>query len=149
MATIQLPPDFKEFLQLLNEHDVAYLLIGGYAVGYHGYPRATVDMDIWVAIHPQNAEKIVAVLTEFGFDLPELTPALFLERDKIIRMGVPPMRLEILTTISGVEFEACYQNRIEDVLDGVKINLIGLDDLKRNKLSSGRHKDLNDLENLP
>jgi hypothetical protein len=130
-------------------HNVKYLLIGGYAVGYHGYPRATVDMDIWVAIHPQNAQKIVAVLEEFGFNLPELNADLFLERDKIIRLGVPPMRLEILTTISGVEFEASYQNRIEDELDGVKISLISLDDLKRNKLSSGRHKDLNDLENLP
>ncbi len=90
MATTQLPPDFKEFLQLLNAHDVKYLLIGGYAVGYHGYPRATVDMDIWVAIHPENAQKIVAVLDEFGFNLPELKPNLFLEKDKIIRMGVPP-----------------------------------------------------------
>ena len=149
MAMIHLPPDFKEFLQLLNAHDVKYLLIGGYAVGYHGYPRATVDMDIWVAIHRENAQKIVAVLEEFGFNMPELNADLFLEKDKVIRMGVPPMRLEILTTISGVEFEACYQNRIEDELDGVKISLIGLGDLKRNKLSSGRHKDLNDLENLP
>ena len=146
---IVLPPDFKEFLNLLKGKNIQYLLIGGYAVGYHGYPRATVDMDIWVAIHPQNAQKIVAVLEEFGFDLPELNADLFLEEDNIIRMGIPPMRLEILTTISGVEFEACYQNRIEDDLDGVKIILIGLDDLKRNKLSSGRHKDLNDLENLP
>lgn len=149
MAMTQLPPDFKEFLQLLSAHDVQYLLIGGYAVGYHGYPRATVDMDIWVAIHPQNAQKLVAVLNEFGFNLPELDVKLFLQKDKIIRMGVPPMRLEILTTISGVEFEPCYRNRIEDELDGVQINLISLDDLKRNKLSSGRHKDLNDLENLP
>jgi len=149
MATIQLPPDFKEFLQLLNAHNVRYLLIGGYAVGYHGYPRATVDMDIWVAIDPQNAQKLVDVLAAFGFNLPELNAALFLERDKIIRMGIPPLRLEILTSISGVEFEACYQNRVEDELDGVSICLIGLDDLKRNKLSSGRYKDLSDLENLP
>lgn len=149
MVTIQLPPDFKEFLQLLNAHDVKYLLIGGYAVGYHGYPRATVDMDIWVAIHPQNAQKIVTTLTEFGFNLPELTTDLFLEKDKIIRMGVPPIRLEILTSISGVEFETCYQNRVEDELDGVKISLISLNDLKRNKIASGRYKDLNDLENLP
>ena len=149
MATIQLPPDFKEFLQLLNAHNVRYLVIGGYAVGYHGYPRATVDMDIWVAIDPQNAQKLVDVLAAFGFNLPELNADLFLERDKIIRMGVPPLRLEILTSISGVEFEACYQNRVEDELDGVSICLIGLDDLKRNKLSSGRYKDLSDLENLP
>jgi predicted nucleotidyltransferase len=149
MATINLPQDFKEFLQLLNDHEVKYLLVGGYAVGYHGFPRATVDMDIWVAINPKNAQKMVAVLEEFGFNFPELNVDLFLERDKIIRMGVPPMRLEILTSVSGVEFEICYQNRIIAELDGVQIDMIGLDDLKRNKLAAGRHKDLNDLENLP
>lgn len=149
MATINLPQDFKEFLQLLNDHEVKYLLVGGYAVGYHGFPRATVDMDIWVAINPKNAQKMVAVLEEFGFNFPELNVDLFLEQDKIIRMGVPPMRLEILTTVSGVEFEICYQNRIIAELDGVQIDMIGLDDLKRNKLAAGRHKDLNDLENLP
>lgn len=149
MATINLPQDFKEFLQLLNDHEVKYLLVGGYAVGYHGFPRATVDMDIWVAINPKNAQKMVAVLEEFGFNFPELNVDLFLEQDKIIRMGVPPMRLEILTSVSGVEFEICYQNRIIAELDGVQIDVIGLDDLKRNKLAAGRHKDLNDLENLP
>ena len=149
MATINLPQDFKEFLQLLNDHEVKYLLVGGYAVGYHGFPRATVDMDIWVAINPKNAQKIVAVLEEFGFNFPELNADLFLERDKIVRMGVPPMRLEILTTVSGIEFEICYRNRIIAELDGVQIDMIGLDDLKRNKLAAGRHKDLSDLENLP
>jgi len=149
MVTISLPPDFKEFLQLLNAHDVQYLLIGGYAVGYHGYPRATVDMDIWVAIGRKNAQKIVAVLEEFGFNFPELKSDLFMEKDKIVRMGVPPMRLEILTSVSGVEFETCYKNRITPELDGTEISLISLDDLKRNKLAAGRHKDLNDLENLP
>jgi len=86
MATIHLPLDFKEFLRLLNAHQVKYLLIGGYAVGYHGYPRATAGMDIWVAIDPQNAEKLVAVLVEFGFAVPELSPGLFLKEDQIIRM---------------------------------------------------------------
>jgi Mg2+ and Co2+ transporter CorA len=76
---ITLPPDFKEFLRLLNTHGVEYLLIGGYAVGYHGYPRATNDMDIWIAIHPQNAERMVAVLRAFGFDTPDLSPDLFLQ----------------------------------------------------------------------
>lgn len=146
---IRLPPDFKEFLQLLNAHQIKYLLIGGYAVGYHGYPRATVDMDIWVAIHPQNAARIVAALKEFGFDLPDLDDSLFLEEGKVIRMGMPPMRLEILTSISGVIFEACYAERIVDIIDGVEVNLISLHHLKQNKLASGRYKDLNDLENLP
>jgi hypothetical protein len=125
------------------------LLIGGYAVGYHGYPRATADMDIWIAISPSNAEKIVEVLKEFGFDLPELTSELFLKKDQIIRMGVPPIRIEIATTISGVNFEECFKNRLIDTLDGVDVNLISLKDLKVNKKASGRHKDLNDLENLP
>jgi len=79
MATIHLPSDFKEFLKLLSVHQVEYLLIGGYAVGYHGYPRATADMDIWVAMNPSNSHKIVIVLKEFVFDLPELSPELFLK----------------------------------------------------------------------
>jgi len=143
-----LPPDFKEFLKLLKEHDVRYLLIGGYAVGYHGYPRATEDMDIWVAVHPDNAEKLVATLKAFGFDDPNLTPALFLQMPKIIRMGFPPMRLEISTSISGVEFDECYQSKIVAKLDDVEVNIIDLENLKKNKKASGRAKDIADLEEL-
>ena len=149
MATIRLPPDFKEFLKLLNEHKVRYLLIGGYAVGYHGYPRATADMDIWIAMQADNAEKIVSALREFGFDVPELTVGLFLKEKQIVRMGVPPIRLEITTSISGVEFEECYQERVVDILDGVAVTLISLKHLKINKKASGRYKDLDDIENLP
>lgn len=145
---LTLPPDFKEFLKLLKEHDVRYLLIGGYAVGYHGYPRATEDLDIWVAIHPDNAQKIVTVLKVFGFDDPALEPELFLQKSKIIRMGFPPMRLEITTSISGVEFEECYRTRIADKLDGVEVDLIDLEHLKKNKKASGRAKDIADIENL-
>ena len=143
-----LPPDFKEFLKLLKEYDVHYLLIGGYAVGYHGYPRATEDLDVWVAIHPDNAEKLVSVLKIFGFDDPILTPEIFLQKPKIIRMGFPPMRLEITTSISGVEFDECYQSRVIDKLDGVEVSLIDLENLKKNKRASGRTKDIADLENL-
>ena len=149
MAAINLPPDFREFLKLLNAHQVEYLLIGGYAVAYHGYPRATADMDIWIAIHPQNAEKVVSALNEFGLDLPELTPDLFLAAGQIIRMGVPPVRIEIATTISGVDFSECYAACVVDVLDDVEVNLISLAHLKANKQAAGGHKDRNDLENLP
>ena len=149
MATIRLPPDFKEFLKLLNVHQVEYLLIGGYAVGYHGYPRATADMDIWIAMNPANAEKIVAALKEFCFDLPELSPELFLKEWQIIRLGVPPVRIELATTVSGVNFSECYAERVVDILDGVKVNLISLKHLKINKKASGRYQDLADLENLP
>lgn len=148
MVTIQLPRDFKEFLKLLNSQRVEYLLIGGFAVGYHGYPRPTGDLDIWIGVNPKNAEKIVAVLKEFGFDVPELSIALFLKKKKIIRMGVPPLRIEITTTISGVKFEECYANRIVDTIDGVEVNLINLNHLQINKKASGRLKDLNDLEYL-
>lgn len=86
-----LPPDFREFLQLLNSRQVKYLLIGGYAVGYHGYPRATVDMDVWIAISPENAKKIVDVLNEFGFGSTELSAELFLKENRIVRMGTPPL----------------------------------------------------------
>jgi predicted nucleotidyltransferase len=149
MATIHLPPDFKDFLKLLNEHKVRYLLIGGYAVGYHGYPRATADMDIWTAMEPGNAKKIVAVLGEFGFDLPELSAELFLKEKQIVRMGVPPVKIEITTSISGVEFDECYKERVTDTLDGIRVNLISLKHLKVNKKASGKYKDLDDLENLP
>ena len=149
MATIQLPPDFKEFLRSLNAHKVEYLLIGGYAVNYHGYPRATADMDIWIAIHPTNAKRVVTALKEFGFDLPDLSPELFLREWQIIRLGVPPVRIEIATTISGVNFAECYGERVEDSVDGVPVNLISLRHLKVNKKASGRHQDLADLEHLP
>jgi hypothetical protein len=125
------------------------LLIGGYAVGYHGYPRPTGDMDIWIAVHPQNAEKIVAVIKEFGFGVPELSVDLFLKEKKIIRFGIPPLRIEISTTISGVNFDECYAERVVDALDGAEVSLINLHYLKLNKQASGKLKDLNDLENLP
>lgn len=149
MAMIHLPADFKEFLRLLNVHHVDYLLIGGYAVGYHGYPRATADMDIWIALERANADRVVAALKEFGFDSPELSPELFLRPWQIIRLGMPPVRIEIATTISGVDFADCYAARVEDVLDGVPVHLISLTHLKINKRASGRHQDLADLDELP
>jgi hypothetical protein len=148
MATIRLPPDFKEFLKLLKESNVRYLLIGGYAVNYHGYVRATGDMDIWIAIHPDNARKMVVVLKAFGFDHPDLNKELFLHENKILRMGVPPVRLEIVTSISGVEFDECYRSRVVDNLDGVEVNLIDLENLRKNKKASGRPKDLLDFKKL-
>lgn len=144
-----LPRDFKEFLQLLNSKQVEYLLVGGYAVSYHGYPRATGDMDIWIAIHPCNAERVVEALKEFGFGLPDLSEDMFLAEQRIIRMGMPPFRIEVFTTISGVDFDVCYAHRVTDIVDGVEIKFISLKDLKINKESSGRPKDVNDLINLP
>ena len=148
MDTQVLPDDFKEFLKLLTEADVEYLLIGGYAVGYHGYPRTTADMDIWVSVSPSNADKLVEVFKRFGMRDPSITPSLFQERGKIIRMGVPPMRIEVLTEIDGVAFEDCYANRIMADIDGLTVQLISRKHLRMNKQASGRHKDLDDLEHL-
>ena len=121
MAIMNLPPDFREFLRLLNAHQVEYLLIGGYAVAYHGYPRATADMGIWIATHPRNAAQVVAALKEFGFDVPELSVELFQTENQIVRMGKPPVRIEIVTGISGVKFAECYAARVIHVLDAVLV----------------------------
>ena len=149
MGTIHLPQDFKEFFQSFNQHEVEYLLVGGYAVGYHGYPRATMGIDVWVASNPENARRVVAALEDFGFSGEVLVEGLFLESDKVVRMGLPPMRIEIMTSISGVDFQDAYDQRIEDMLDGVPIKLISLHHLKANKVAAARAKDLADLEELP
>jgi hypothetical protein len=133
----------------LNEHEVDYLVIGGHAVAYHGYPRATADLDVWVAVNPANALKLVGALRVIGFDVPELTPALFLQSDRVIRMGVPPNRIEIQTGIDGVQFNECEPRGVLAELDGVRVRFICLADLKTNKRASGRNKDLADLDQLP
>jgi predicted nucleotidyltransferase len=149
MATTPLPPDFREFLRLLSAHGVEYLVVGGYAVGDHGYPRATADLDLWIALRPENAERVTAAAREFGFDMPEIQPGVFLEPDRIVRMGVPPMRIELLTTLSGVEFDACYARREVATLEGVEVSVMALEDLKANKRAAGRYQDLSDVEHHP
>jgi hypothetical protein len=133
----------------LNSNDVEYLVVGGYAVSYYGYPRSTGDMDVWVALHPDNIQRLIDVLSEFGFSRENLSTDVFLKKDQIIRMGMAPIRIEILTSISGVDFDECYRSRNVDTMDGVQMNLINLNDLKKNKKAAGRHKDLGDLESLP
>lgn len=149
MEQIEFPQDFSEFLKLLNAHHVEYLLIGGFAVAMHGYPRATADMDVWVARHRTNAEQLVACLRDFGFDTPNLTPELFDAPDRIIRMGEAPLRIEILMDIDGVTFEDCVTRADTQSVDGTLVPVISLNDLRINKRASGRAKDLDDLENLP
>ena len=106
-------------------------------------------MDIWIAVHPGNAERVGTALREFGFDLPGLSAELFLKKNQIVRMGVPPIRIEIATTISRVNFAECFAARTVDVLDGVEVDLVDLASRKTNKRPAGRHKDLADLEHLP
>ena len=140
---------FKEFLRLHNANRVDYLLVGGYAVGLHGYPRATVDLDVWVRPTPVNAESVLQSLREFGFDAPVLESRLFIDPRSIVRFGVPPFRIEVMTSIDGVEFDACRARAVEFDVEGVPVPVISLADLKINKRAAGRHQDLADLENLP
>lgn len=149
MPTIQFPTEFSELLRLLNDRDVRYLVVGGYAVTYHGYPRTTGDLDLWIDRTETNAGRVVDALRAFGFDVPKLAPSLFLEEDRIVRMGHPPLRVEVFPSISGVDFAPCYDKRVVDALGDVEATIIGLECLKKNKRASGRHKDLDDLENLP
>jgi hypothetical protein len=140
--------DFREFLLYLNAREVDYLVIGGHAVAFHGYPRATMDLDVWVDVNDQNAARLVTALRDFGFDLPDLTPALFLQADRVIRMGLPPNRIEIQTGIDGVRFGDCLPRGVQAELDGVAVRFISREDLKANKRASGRNKDLADLDQL-
>ncbi len=133
---------------MLEANEVDYLLVGGYAVGYYGYPRPTGDIDIWISRSPENAKKVVAVLNEFGFSSSDLTIGLFTLVKSIVRMGIPPFKLEIITQIDGVEFDSCFRRREMVIIDGCNVTLISLADLKINKQASGRPKDIDDLENL-
>jgi predicted nucleotidyltransferase len=141
-----LPNDFKEFLRLANSARIEYLLIGGYAVSFHGYPRPTGDLDVWIAAKPESAATMAKLVREFGF--ASATPELFLTPGKVIRMGRPPVRIEIMNAISGVDFSDAYDRRVETVLDGVPVNIIALDDLLNNKRAAGRGKDLDDVRHL-
>jgi hypothetical protein len=144
---LALPSPFKEFLRLLRAQSVEYLLVGGWAVIYHGYSRATDDFDIWIALNPENAERIVRTLRKFGFDVAP--PAeVFLQEDKVLRLGNEPNLIEIMTS-AGVRFENCYRDRLETTLDNEPVSLISLKDLRTNKRAAGRLKDLADLEELP
>ena|SRR5437764_7576917 len=145
---LALPTDFKEFLRLLRAEGVEYLLVGGWAVIYHGYPRPTNDFDIWIAIDPDNAVRIVRAVRRFGLDAP-LPSELFLQEDKIVRIGSEPNLIEIMTSASGVRFEECYRERLETRLDSEPVTLISLRNLRINKRAAGRLKDLADLEELP
>jgi hypothetical protein len=149
MDTIPLLPDFLEFLKFLSEENVEYLVDGGMAVNYYGYHRSTGDLDIWVAVNPVNQDRLAATLRRFGFSAQSVSQRPLLQKPKFIRIGEPPLRLEIHSEISGVEFDSCYARAQSTVLEGIEVRFIGLQDLRANKLAAGRTKDQADLEALP
>ena len=144
----KLNQDFLDFIGLLEEEKVEYLVIGGYAVGLHGFPRYTGDIDFFVAISEENAGRIMRVFEKFGFGHIGITGADFLKMDYVVEIGREPRKIQILTGIDGVQFEECASRKVEMVLGGVAVRFIGKDDLIRNKAASGRPKDRIDVEEL-
>ncbi|MBW4642506.1 MAG: hypothetical protein KME23_05770 [Goleter apudmare HA4340-LM2] len=135
-------------MQFLNDNHVHYLIVGGYAVAIHGHPRYTKDIDIWIEMSPENADNLLQALEQFGFSSLGLQAEDFLTPDQIIQLGYPPSRIDLLTTIDGVNFENCYPLKLEVTIDNIVVNFIDLDNLRKNKAASGRLQDLADLENL-
>jgi predicted nucleotidyltransferase len=148
MEWIQLPDEFKELLRLLHSNHAKYLIVGGFAVIYHGYPRTTADIDIWLPQDSLNAERVISALRQHGFSDHALDLVPFAAPDQIVRIGVAPLRVEFFTTIPGVEFQRCFARRSTHVIDGIPVSILGLEDLRISKQASGRLKDLNDLEHL-
>jgi predicted nucleotidyltransferase len=143
-----LEPDFEDFITLLNKHEVEYLIVGGYAMAFHGRPRYTGDLDIWINISESNAEKMLAVLAEFGFSSLMFGREDFLKENVINQIGYPPLRIDILTSIDGVTFsEAFLQKRIIEI-DKLEVAFIGLSQLIENKKASNRAQDIADIEAL-
>lgn len=139
--------DFADFITLLQKYEVDYLIVGGYAVGIHSQARMTQDIDFWVRQTSENAEKLIKTLDEFGTPDLNLSVKDILKSDMIIHFGNPPFRIDILTSIDGVEFEEAFKNRFVYDLGAInKVNFISLEDLIKNKRASKRQKDNSDLQ---
>jgi hypothetical protein len=143
--------DFKELLSILNDNKVKYLVVGGYAVSFHAQPRATKDLDILIKPETGNAAALYAALIEFGAPLEGLKPDDFIEQGKFFRMGTPPVMVDILPEISGVDFDGAWQRRVEGAIDaetGLMAQFISGADLIAAKLAAGRPQDLADVDAL-
>jgi len=139
---------FREFLKLLIEHGIRFVVVGGYAVGIHGFPRYTGDMDVFVSIDAENAARLKRAFEQFGFGDLGLAESDFLHPDSVIEIGREPAKIQVLTGIDGVDFEDAYANRIDAELDDLRIPFLGFDDLLKNKRASARSKDLIDVDEL-
>jgi predicted nucleotidyltransferase len=143
-----LNPDFKEFIKSLNDKNVQYIIVGGYALAFHGHPRYTKDLDIWIKADAQNAKNMVEALEQFGFASIDLKEEDFLQADQMIQLGYPPSRIDILTYADGINFEDCYEVRMITQIDDVIVNFIDRENLIINKRATGRTQDIADAEKL-
>ncbi len=143
-----LDKNFREFIELLNEHKVQYLVIGGYAVNAHGYPRYTKDIDLWIWLTPENIQQVLQVIKAFGFGSLGLVTKDFMQPENIIQLGDEPYRIDLLMDVDGADFEDCFARRMEVEIDETPVNFIGLEDLIQVKKKAGRLQDLADAEKL-
>lgn len=142
-------PDFKEFIELLQKHKVEFLLVGGFAVALHGYPRYTDDLDVLVKREQENAERLLQAITEFGFGSLGLEVQDFVKEDMIVQLGYPPLRIDIITSISGIDdYKQLFENAISIEAENMQLNIISLDDLIKNKESTNRSIDRTDAQKL-
>lgn len=140
--------DYKDILLALSAEKVKFLLVGAYALAVHGYPRATLDMDLWIMPSPQNADAVLRALYRFGAPLHDLTKEDLQKTDTVFQIGVAPRRIDIITSASGLQFEDVYQRALLIRIEGIEVRVPAIDDLIKNKRASGRTKDLADAEAL-
>jgi len=145
---MKLPKDFREFIELLNSASVKYVIVGGWAVAYHGHPRYTGDIDFFVEASPDNARRIVNVLRRFGFAGLGLTEQDFVQSDRVVQLGVPPRRIDLVTGISGVPFEEAWSSKLAATLDGLPVYVVSQEVLLKNKAAAGRPQDQADIAEL-
>jgi len=145
---MEVQPDFRDLLELFNRHQVEFMLVGGYALAFHGVPRYTGDMDVFVRVSAKNAMRIMAALNEFGFGAAGLTTEDFLKENMVVQLGVPPVRVDIVTSLTGISWEEAYSNKVQGKYGNVPVFYIGRQEFISNKKATGRHKDLADLEAL-
>lgn len=145
---MRLPRDWREFIGSLNSGEVEYLIVGAFALAFHGFPRYTGDIDIWVRATPDNARKVAEAISAFGFASLGLSASDFLTPGQVIQLGLAPNRIDLLTSITGVEFEDAWQRRVAAELDGVPVLFIDRESLIKNKKATGRTQDWADLEVL-
>ena len=146
MAKLQ--TDLSEFIALLNSHRVEYLIVGGHAVAFHGHPRFTGDMDVLIRATPANARRVLGVLSDFGFGTIGISELDLVYAGRVVQLGHPPNRIDLLTSISGVDFDSAWESRVDTRMDGQAVAFLGWEELLRNKRAAGRQKDLADLEKL-
>jgi predicted nucleotidyltransferase len=144
----KLQTDLREFIVLLNSFGVEFLVVGGHAVAFHGHPRFTGDIDFFIRTTPQNVERVLRTLDAFGFGSLGIAERDLLEPGQVVQLGRPPNRIDLLTSISGVDFESAWQARVEGSIDDERVSFLGFEELLKNKEASGRQKDLADIEKL-